>query len=286
MAKYKRGRLSQQEREFILMNKDEMSTVEIARKVKRTPDYIRKIIKDFSKKTGEKTTPDAKLQEEEFKILMNLRVSPTYEMMEKQFTVDELRFIEHEYLRLIKQFAGDVMATEVTQMLQAVRIQVLMDRNMEERQAARTDITGMALQQRELAKQIRAMGGQATDADKEELMRLEDEIASRRSAEHACTKEYLSCQQEFNKLMQTLKATRDQRLDKANSSSFNYVELLKEFMRKDVQEREGRTLELSKLARVNEGISLGRPHKFEDEHMDNPLLTHETVHLEPLPESE
>lgn len=281
---YKRGRASQEEVDFVLTHKSDMKHQEIAFKLNRTLAFVRKIIRDYSAATKTKTVPDGERNGEEFKILMDLRMSPTYEQMKQQFVAEELRFIEHTYLELYQQFQGDVMATERIQIIQAVKIQVLMDRNLNERQRARDDIERLREMLQPIVAEVKAMGGAPTDEQQDEMLRIEDAITSYRSAEHSCTTEFTKLQVEYNKLMDALKATRNQRLEKASSGNVNYVEILKQLQQRDVKEHEGRTLELSKLAAQKERTRLGRPTTFEDGNMDNPLLTEDTIHLAPLPE--
>jgi hypothetical protein len=121
------------------------------------------------------------------------------------------------------------------------------------------------------------------DADKAFALSLETQLQVARKQEQDRTNEYVKLQERLDKLMESLKATRDQRVKQIESSKVSFVEVIKVLNRRDVQEREGRQNELLRMASEVEYERLGRPHRYEDNQEDSPILSADTVNLGPEP---
>jgi hypothetical protein len=101
-----------------------------------------------------------------------------------------------------------------------------------------------------------------------------------RSSEKFLTTEYAKLQERHADLMKQLKTTRDQRIKQIEGDNKNgFLSVIKELERRDQQEREGRQIELVKLAGKKEYVRLGRPQTFADGNADNPILSADTVDL-------
>jgi hypothetical protein len=81
--------------------------------------------------------------------------------------------------------------------------------------------------------------------------------------------------------MKSLKAVRDQRIQQVENSKVSFLGVIKLLSERDVQEREGKQMDLMRLAGDAEYTKLGRPIKFEDGNEDSPILSPETVDLSP-----
>ena len=77
---------------------------------------------------------------------------------------------------------------------------------------------------------------------------LETQLNASRSAESSRTSEYVKLQERQDALMKSLKSTRDQRIKELEKSDMNFISVIKSLTNRDVQEREGRQMELMKMA--------------------------------------
>ncbi len=275
----KRGRLSQKERAYIAKNATSMSYEQIANKLNRTVEVVREAAKLSA--PADAVARNEGLEEDKVAIRQELRSSESWKRLKDELTQEELVLFEEEYVKLMSQFKGDVLATEEIQIMQAIKFDILMSRNLRARQKAIIDIKKLeTIQEKLLAK----FGGniEALDeSDKNFIITLESQLQAAKAAEQDRTSEYVKLQDRHESLMKTLKATRDQRIKQIESSKVSFLGFLKMLAERDKQESEGRQLELMKLATDKEMDRLGRPHKFEDGNEDSPILCSETVDLGP-----
>lgn len=278
----KPGRLSREDEEYILANAGKMTPKEIAEKINRTVEPVKKFIR-FHVKPREmiqKGIPIDDKDAERITIRQELRNSVKWARMKEELTKDELKFFEEEYISLMAQFRNDVLATEENQIFDAIKFEVLKTRNMIARRRALDDIERLEKVQADHIGQF-ASPADMNEKEKDYALQLENQLNIARSNEVARTNEYVKLQERVDKLMQSLKATRDQRVAKIESAKINFIGVIKLLQQKDVQEQEGRQIGLMQLAAEKEYERLGRPHKFEDGNEDSPILSADTVDLGP-----
>jgi hypothetical protein len=213
-------------------------------------------------------------------IKAELRTSEAWRNLRNEFTADELKYFEESYIKLMSQFKGDVLASEETQIFQAVKFELLMNRNLRERKTAREDIDSLQLRQKLILEKAQNANG-ISDGDREYLLNLETQLNIAKQAEQSRTNEFVKLQERHASLLKDLKSTRDQRVKQIESSKVSFLGVVRNLMDRDQQEREGRALELTKLAGQREYTRLGRPHKFDDGTEDSPILSADTVNLGP-----
>jgi hypothetical protein len=273
----KRGRLSPDEKEQIQANAATMSVDDIATLLNRSPE----VVADFIGQHVNKRPGALAAAAEKATIRQELRDSAAWKNLKDEFTPDELRYFEEMYVSLMGQFKGDVLPSEETQIFQAVKFELLMSRNLKERKRAREDIDRLEQMQAEFLKQFNGTPGMMTDDQREAVLAMETQINVAKAAEQSRTNEYVKLQERHEALMKSLKSTRDQRVKQIESAKVNFLGVIKMLQDRDVQQREGRQMELMKLAGQREGIRLGRPHTFEDGNEDSPILSSDTVDLGP-----
>jgi len=86
------------------------------------------------------------------------------------------------------------------------------------------------------------------------------------------TKEYATLQDKFDKLMMSLKGTRDQRIKEIEKKTVSYVDLIKKLQEKEFREKEGRQLALFKKAVKQQEDELSDYHTYVDGELDLPIL--------------
>lgn len=293
----KKGRFTLEEASFLNLNSSTLSVDEIASSLNRDPKSVRLYIKeklkltpiessvdDTPKTVASPTVPAVRRAEpnERAAVSNDLRKTQAWRRLQDEFEDEELLYLEERYVATVSQF-GEVVATEETQILQVCKLEVLMSRNLQQRKKALFSIRFIESAQRDLLEEYCPSGdrGKLSETQLQRIMDMETQLNAARSEEQSKTAEYDKLGNQHSKLMTSLKATRDQRLERAESSKANFLDMIRNLQEKDVQAREGRQMELVKLAGQRELIRLGRPIKYDDGNMDSPILCPETVNLGP-----
>lgn len=270
---YRKGVLSASEKEFILANASRLTADAIGGKLNRRPDLIRRFIKENYvplSATGTAESVEATIRKE-------LRESQEWLRLKDEFTPEELVLFEEKYTKTMAQFKGDVLATEETQIMQAIKFEILMSRNLMARQRAIQDIGRI---EKQLGAFLRGypdgIAGMTAD-ERRDLISLEGNLTAARESEMSRTGEYTKLQEQHVRLMKELKGTRDQRIRDVESSKESFLGLLKSLQRREVADRQGREAELVRMAAAREYERLGASHEYEDGTMDRPILSAETL---------
>ncbi len=271
----KRGQLSGEEKEFILAHADKLTAQQMADKLERTVETIAKFVRKYYMP---RKNPEHREQAEKVAIRTELRNSEEWTRLKEEFTGKELKLFEEKFIALMSQFRADVLPSEVTQIMQAIKFEILMSRNLMARQKALLDIERLEKMQESILGQFNSIADMNQD-DRSSLMNLESQLQIAKTAEQSRTVEYVKLQERHGKLMENLKATRDQRVDKIESGKVNMLGLLKMMSRKEIQEPEGREMELMRLATMKEYNRLGQLYAYEDGTVDRPILSPDTVEL-------
>jgi hypothetical protein len=213
-------------------------------------------------------------------IRQELVSSEAWKTLKSEFFPDELRFFQEAYLKTMAQL-GEVLSTEETQVFHAVKYEVLMSRNLKQRKGALEDIRRLEDMHREFLGRFEGEPTKMRDRDRAYLLRLEAELTASRTAEKALTTEYTKLQERHADLMKSLKSTRDQRIKQIETDAKDgFLAVIKKLAARDEQERQGRQLELVKLAGQREYERLGQPIEYEDGSVDCPILSADTVGAE------
>lgn len=274
----KRGRLSNQDVAFITDNAEKLEAVAIATALDRTVETVEEFIRVNI------TEPRIRNPENEEKvsIRLELRNSEAWKNLKGEFTSEELKYFEEGYIKLMSQFKGDgVMASEETQIFQAIKFEILMSRNLKERRRCRDDISNLENIQTSFLSGFNNDPKNMGPDDKEFSLNLETQLNVARQSEQSRTGEYVKLQERHEALMKSLKSTRDQRIKQVESSKVSFLSVIKLLQDRDVQDRECRQMELMKMAGAREYTRLGRPMKYEDGNDDSPILSADTVDLGP-----
>jgi predicted transcriptional regulator len=282
----KLGRLSDAAIAFIREHAHDMTVGELAERFERKPETIQKYMKAaipvprLSEPAGTASVPDP----ERVSIRAELRTSQAWAALKREFTAEELKYFEEEYVKLMSQFRGDVLASEETQIFQAIKFALLMSRNLVERKKTREDIDRLEELQRVFILQ-NPDPQKWEDSDRSYAINLEGQLATMRQTEQSRTNEFVKLQERHDNLLKSLKSTRDQRVKVAESSRISFLGVIRSLQERDEAARQGRHLELTKLAGAREYERLGRPHTYEDGSQDSPILSADTVDLGPEEDS-
>lgn len=274
----KRGRLGHDEMNYIRANARVKTAQEIGDVLDRSAEVVEKYIRDHVPPPKAVTTAEAE-DAEKVTIRQELRNSEAWKNLKLEFFPDELKFFEETYIKMMAQLR-DVLATEETQVFHACKYEVLMSRNLKQKKVALEDIGRIEDIQKSFLGQFAGDVSRMEDDQKELAMNIEGQLSNARLAEKNLTNEYAKLQERHSDLMKTLKSTRDQRVKQIETLNQNgFLPVIKALASRDEQERQGRQIELVKLAGKAEYVRLGRPRTYDDGADDNPILSAETVDL-------
>ena len=226
-----KGRLKQQEWTFITENYKTMDVSEIAKILGRTPEAIENFINErLSDKINDRS------------IKYDLKKRAFWPTLQEQFNSEELDLLIYYWTTLIKQFNEDVLPSEELQILDLAKLELLISRNLVDRNANAFEIDRiLSLLEEEYDKDPKTRNTQS-------ISLLEQQLGARRNAQEARTNEHMKFQTEKNKMFKDLKATRDQRVAKIQEESTTFFALIKKIQSDDFREREAEQMEMMRLA--------------------------------------
>ena len=183
----------------------------------------------------------------------------------------KLEYFEDTWINLIKQFREDVLPAEELQIKQFITIDILINRSMKER---KRHIEETAKLQGEVDKEYNKP---EDTRDVARLMNLETQLSFARNSIANYTNEYTKLLNEQQKISKDLKATREQRIKRVEDGKSSWVGLIRMLEDEEIREREGKEMAIIGLATDRSKSILQQYHNFQDNTIDRPFLTSETV---------
>lgn len=263
----KRGQLSLEEEAFIRSNFATMSADDIAKSLNRSSAPIQRYINENNLFVSSE-------EEHEKTIIRNkLRGKSFWNEIEKQFDNEsgELEYFEETWINLIKQFREDVLPAEELQIKQFITIDILINRSMKER---KRHIAETEKLQKTVDKEYEKP---EAERDIPKLANLETQLSFARNSIASYTNEYTKLLNEQQKISKDLKATREQRIKRIEDGKSSWVSLIRMLEDEEVREREGREMEILRMATDKAKHNLYDYHEFQDNSVDRPFLTPESV---------
>jgi hypothetical protein len=261
----KKGRMSKHEWNFIETNAEKKSASEIAKLMGRDIETVLLHLKKIGKSPNKKGAFEVQAE-------YDIKSRPFWGDLKKQFSSEELDLFLYHWKQIIAQFRKDVTSTEEMQIIDAIKMEVLMTRALIEQQQTISQVS-----QLEAQLSIEEYKP-AAERDKELYFSLQRQIASLRAAKEALGRDYKELQSKKSALIKDLKGTRDQRVQKLESDKRTFSGLIGKLLADpDFFAEQGRQMELMRLASINVRAELGSYHTYSDGVIDIPLLTPESV---------
>lgn len=261
----KRGQLSLEEQQFIRDNYENLSVSEIAESLNRNKAPVEKYIKE---------NPGIVIKDDDRETLKHKLYAKTFwPEIKRQFdeASGELEYFEETWIGLIKQFREDVLPAEELQIKQFITIDILINRSMKERKRH-------IIETEKLQKQVDEEYAKSDDErDVPRLANLETQLSFARNSIANYTNEYTKLLNEQQKISKDLKATREQRIKRIEDGKSSWVGLIRMLEDEEIREKEGKEMEILKLATDKVKDVLQDYHTYEDKKIDRPFLTPETV---------
>lgn len=263
----KRGQLSLDEEKFIRDNISTLSIEQIADSINRNIAPVKRYIEENPQLISH-SSDDQHLKQK-------LYCKTFWTEIKRQFDEDtgELQYFIDTWIGLIKQFREDVLPAEELQIKQFITIDILINRSMKERKRHISETE-------KLQRLVDAEYAKPEDQrDIPKLANLETQLSFARNSIANYTNEYTKLLNEQQKISKDLKATREQRIKRIEDGKSSWVGLIRMLEDEDVREKEGREMEILKIATEKAKNQLSQYHTYKDNVVDRPFLTPDTVEL-------
>ncbi len=266
----KKGAISTQEKKFIKENTGVLTVEEIAEKLNRNVDFVKKYTVKSMASAGVYNPEDI-----DYEIKLKIESSESWKAVVKELTESEMRRFIEIYTKMIGQFRGDVTAIEETQIMQAAKMEILMSREMQL-------MRNMTEQIEKLETELMGFG-KNEDLEVDEMARknlVEEMLSSYRTGMSQSHTPHLKMQEKFNELIKMLKGSRDQRINKIDSIKVSWIDVLKEINDDTTREIAGITMETNQREYKKEFKRLASSHTYTNQTVDQPILSSESYHEE------
>jgi len=258
----RKGRFAKKEIDYIEKHMGKMSPQDIAEELDRDSASIEEFIKRKFK-IGLSSEEEASYQ---------LESRPYWAELREQFSSRELNLFKYHWTRVISQFKDDVIPTEEIQVVDLIKLELLMNRCLKVNKSNMDQIDTF----QELAHDERAVDPDQQDMDT--IINLERQVASLRAAQESLNRDYRDLQTKKNSMLKEMKATREQRVKRYEDSKHSFTGWLVHLISNpELAKAYGIEMEKMKLAMEKEGRRLGAFHQYEDGQIDQPFLTPDNV---------
>lgn len=258
----KKGRISKEEEALIQTYIGQLNSLEIAQKLDRDPESIEQFIKRKFK-IGITNEEQAAFELED---------RPYWKELELQFTESELELFKYHWSRIISQFKDDVIPTEELQVVDLIKLELLMNRCLKQNKENIEQISMFET----LADEARALDPDQQDRD--HIFNLDRQIASLRASQESLNRDYRELQSKKSLMLKEMKATREQRVKRLEDSKHNFTMWMTQLISNPELTRQwGIEMEKMRLAMMQERDRLGAYHKYDDGQVDQPFLTPDTI---------
>jgi hypothetical protein len=260
----KKGRFSTEEMSFIEANAEVLSPEAIAENLDRDPDSIREWI---SKKIGFSVK-----QKQEAAVANELKAKPYYRELNQQFSADELELFEFHFKKMWSQFKDDVFHTEEMQIIDTIKLELLMNRILKSQQEGQE----LVRTYERLVQEEKAVDKDQRDMDY--IMNLERQVAVLRASQETLSKDYKDLQTRKATMLKDLKGTREQRIKAIEDSRQTFAALVTQIATdEEFRIKIGKDMEKMRLAMDHEKERLSEYHTYRDGTVDQPFLTPDTT---------
>ena len=261
MIENKRGPWSKEEKQYIAEKCSTMTAQAIATHLMRNAEAVEKYIKEHHASSFTETAKSAEY---------DIKKSPVWHDLENQFSKEELNMFLFHWGRIISQFRDDVYPTEEMQVVDTIKLEILMNRCLSQQQKCMDDI-------KIIEQQLMFERGQE-EKNMPEIANLERQIAVLRAGQESLNSDFKDMLNRKNSILKEMKATRDARIKHLESNKHNFLSII----RRIVEDRAFRTkvgldMEKMRLAMGVEYKRLSDYHTYIDQTVDQPILTPDNI---------
>lgn len=204
-----------------------------------------------------------------------LRDLPEWEQVKRQFSPLEQRVFMEHWVGLVKQFKGDIVKSEYMEIVEAIKLELLANRCLEDQISCKASIEN-------LEQVIQSQMDLNKDARNYQLIEgAESKIVSNRQAIASSRREYLSLVEQKDKIFKSLKMTREQRYKLREDSKTSFMDWCRVMIEdKERRKQVGIDMEKMRLSVEQERKRLSKNHVYMDGEIDKAILDSDTIMLE------
>lgn len=260
MSSLNKGRFTTSEIAYIKANVERKTVEEISSDLNRDPISVGSwITKNIGLTNAEK---------KEVEVHQELKKRPYYKELTKQFSELELEMFEFHFKKMWAQFKDDVFHTEEMQIIDTIKLEVLMNRQLRNQHEISEKVA-------ELDKELLAA---QSNNDDNRVLSIERQIAVLRASEETMRRDFKELQSRKSALLKDLKGTRDQRIKAIEDHKQTFPTLITKVMTDPKYRRDMAIyMEKMRLATEKERERLSQLITYEDGLPDRPLLNSESV---------
>lgn len=213
--KYKSGKITVEEIDFIKKNKGTMSDADMAKTLNRTLNFIRVNRHDIEY-AGDSNDDCAQL-------IIQLRKKHFWKDILAMLTTNEVRFFEKQWAQIVMQFGiSEVLATDDIGIKDLVILEICANRALISKKKCLDEISRLEdWLEMEMAKP-------PLEQNMNEIATCRTKINDLYPALTALTTEYIKYQEKKDMKFKDLKATREQRFKQEQNSRHNFFDMIKE----------------------------------------------------------
>lgn len=253
----KKGRISKEEEFYIESNIGRLSVDDLAKNLDRDPESVQSFVKrkfGFGVSAEEAAAYD-------------LENRPYWRELEAQFTDGELELFKYHWSRIVAQFKDDVVPTEELQVVDLIKLELLMNRCLKQN---KDSIEQIRVYEQMLAEEKAVDKDQR---DKELIFTIQSQINALKASQESLNRDYRELQAKKNLMLKEMKATREQRVKRLEDSKQTFTGWITYLMSNPEKLREyGIEMEKMRLATEKERQRLSNYHQYSDGEIDKPLL--------------
>jgi hypothetical protein len=258
----KKGRFSKEEIQYIEEHIKTDSYTDIALHLDRDPDSVEKHIKkNYGKGASAEEIAAFDLENRAY-----------WPEIKNQFTDEELKLFRYHWARIISQFRDDVIPTEELQVVDLIKLELLMNRCLKFNKDNIQQISALEA----LIAEERSRDPDQQNAD--QIFNMERQVSSLKASQESLNKDYRELQTKKNSMLKEMKATREQRVKRLEDSKQSLTGWIAFLMTNpDVTQKYGIEMEKMRLAMEAEKDRLSEYHKYQDGMVDQPFLNADTL---------
>ena len=196
----KKGRFSREEQRFIEQNCETMPLEKIAESLDRDASSVENFIKTKLGKGISKEEEAIRIAE------YDLKTRPYWKDLSAQFNAEELEMFLFHWTEMIPQFKDDVFHTEEMQVVDVIKLDILMNRTLKEQQKSMNDIGDMEM----LILTEKQKG--RDERDRDYILNMERQIAVLRAAQESLGKDYKEMQSKKTRCLKNLRVLENREL--------------------------------------------------------------------------
>lgn len=238
-----------------------MSAEKIAKELDRNPDSVAMYIKKHY------NIGVTQVESAEYTLVDR----PFYSEIKSQFTNGEMELFKYHWGRIVLQFNRDVLPTEEMQIVDVIKLEMLMNRCLK---SNKDNIQAVD----RISDRLERLITSANPEDMEEALNLERQLGALRASQESLNRDYRDLQTKKSAMLKDMKGTREQRIKRLEDSKESFPAWIASLMQNPDKLRDlGKEMEMMRLATEKEKARLSDFHKFADNSIDQPYLTAETV---------